>query len=187
MRRLVLALALTLTFGLSAYADSPKRVAMPPKPSPTIRSVRPVGVGQPMVVAMASGFYLQVAGDVISIRVDPPQGATTVKRGQVVTFTITITNNLPVRTFDLKATATYTDSSGTQRTVESNTVTLTIDESVTIGTLSLPVTNLSNVQLTDANGNPVPNTTVTNTGVTVANLLVPQGAPVVLKLTGTIR
>jgi len=88
----------------------------------------------------------------------------------------------------LQATGTYTDASGQTQTVSSNSVTLNIDESITLQTFTISVTNLGITSVTYANGSAVPNTNITSTGATITNLVVPQGSnPLELRVTGTIR
>lgn len=142
---------------------------------------------QVMIAYAVSSSFVQVSNSAVSVQVVPPQGDS-FKRGQQVTFTLRLTNTLPQRQVTLQATGTYTDASGQTQTVSSNSVTLNIDESITLQTFTISVTNLGITSVTYANGSAVPNTNITAAGATITNLVVPQGSnPLELRVTGTIR
>jgi hypothetical protein len=140
-----------------------------------------------MIAYAVSSSFVQVSNSAVSVQVVPPTGDS-FKRGQQVTFSLRLSNTLPQRQVTLQATGTYTDANGQTQTVSSNSVTLNIDESITLQTFTISVTNLAITSVTYANGSAVPNTNITATGATITNLVVPQGNnPLELLVTGTIR
>lgn len=188
LRQVLLLTALFLLVSASLTAAAPtsggsrgKR----PYPSPTRVSGKKNK--QVMIAYAISSAFVQASNSVVSVQVVPPTGDS-FKRGQQVTFSLKLTNTLPQRQVTLQATGTYTDSSGQTQTVSSNSVTLNIDESVTLQTFTISVTNLNITSVTYTNGSAVPNTNITPTGATITNLVVPQGStPLELRVTGTIR
>lgn len=92
-----------------------------------------------LLVFAASSVFGQVSnnGGDISMQLEAVF-PTPIKRGVSGTLTVRIKNTLQPRPpIQLQATATYTDSTGVQRTVTSNVVTLQVVQPVTVQQISL--------------------------------------------------
>jgi hypothetical protein len=186
LRQTLLLTALFLLVSASLTAAAPTSGGTSSKP-PSSSRTSGSGNKQVMIAYAVSSSFVQVSNTAVSVQVVPPTGDS-FKRGQQVTFSLRLTNTLPQRQVTLQATGTYTDASGQTQTVSSNSVTLNIDESITLQTFTISVTNLNITSVTYANGSAVPNTNITSTGATITNLVVPQGNnPMELRVTGTIR
>ena len=98
--------------------------------------------------------------------------------------TVTLINQLPKRTASIQAFATYTHG-GQTVTVESNVVTLQIDDTIVLPSLRLRLAHITGVQVTDSAGAAVGFTT-TNDGIELTNLSVSQDTPLVLRVRGTV-
>jgi hypothetical protein len=135
------------------------------------------------LVIIAEAGYGQTSNQPLQVSITSDvQG--TLRGGGQFSATVTLINQLPKRTASIQAFATYTYSNQTA-TVQSNVVTLEIDDTITLPSLKLRLTNITGVQVTDSAGASV-GFTATNDGVELTNLSVSQGTPLVLRVRGTV-